>query len=213
MRAPRLAIECLGLPREGNFTTAETMQNLKIWLLILGFGVCVWRSPVHAARPFTLQTTNLVTGEKFDFNAQLPGLKDQTLVLVFLSAVCPCSDSHRVELTKLKTDFPQFAFFGVHSNSDEDSKATLEYFQKSGLPFPVLQDQKTKLADQFQALKTPHAFVISPAGDILFRGGVSNSSQFATADRKYLREALEDTTQRRPVRTAQARPLGCAISR
>lgn len=135
------------------------------------------------------------------------------LVVVFLSAVCPCSNSHIQELKQLPKDFPEFTFVGIHSNTDEGQELTMEYFKSAALPFPVIQDDKTKLADIFKAIKTPHAFLLLPGNKIVYRGGVSNSHSFKDSDRKFLREALDDLHSGRSVKTPDGRTLGCAIKR
>lgn len=134
-------------------------------------------------------------------------------VVVFLSAVCPCSNSHVEELKNLAREYPQFAFVAVHSNVDEDKKTTQEYFQKVAIHFPVIHDGEAKIANEFKALKTPHAFVLSPDGKVLYQGGVSSSRDITKAERKFLREALVDLQENRPVKTPEGRTLGCTISR
>ena len=135
------------------------------------------------------------------------------LVVAFLSARCPCSNSHTGELKSLAKEFPGFSFVGVHANGDEPLDLSQKYFKEAALEFPVIRDGEQKLLQEFRALKTPHAFVVSPAGALLYKGGVSSSSDFARADHKYLREALEDLDQGRVVRTPSSRTLGCVIAR
>lgn len=137
----------------------------------------------------------------------------RALVAVFVSAKCPCSNSHIGELSQLAKDFPDFSFVAIHSNADEPAEMSMAYFKKVNLPFPVIEDPQQKWADAFRALKTPHAFVVSASGELLYAGGVSNSNQFAEADRKLLREALEDIQLGKDVRTPKGRALGCMISR
>jgi peroxiredoxin len=136
----------------------------------------------------------------------------KTYAVVFLSAGCPCSNSHVTELKNLVKDYPNVEMIGVHSNTDEDVKKAETYFAAHDLGFPVIQDKNNAIADQLGAFKTPHAFVIS-AGKIVYRGGVSDRQTFAPDAKKYLREALEDLKQNRPVKTATSRTLGCAIPR
>lgn len=140
-----------------------------------------------------------------------PGAKGQ--IVVFLSSVCPCSDSHVEELKKLFDDFPEFSFVSAHSNMDEEKKSTLEYFKKLDLPFPVIRDSDLKLANHFKAYKTPHAFVLSKEGQLVYEGGISNSKSFENADRNFLREALINIANHQPVKTPKGRTLGCVISR
>lgn len=135
------------------------------------------------------------------------------LVVVFLSAKCPCSNSHITELKELAQKYTDFSYVAVHSNIDEGPDLTRTYFEQAGLPFPVIQDRQNEWADRLQAFKTPHAFVLRPGGEIAYQGGVSNSKDCAKSDRKFLREALEDLDKGNKVRTEEGRTLGCAIAR
>lgn len=82
------------------------------------------------------------------------------MVVVFLSVTCPCLNSHIPELISLAEAYPDFAFVAVNSNSNETLAPAQDYFKAAKLSFPVIQDQDSKLANQFKALKTPHAFVL-----------------------------------------------------
>ncbi|MBX7231325.1 MAG: redoxin domain-containing protein [Bdellovibrionales bacterium] len=135
------------------------------------------------------------------------------LVVLFISAVCPCSASHLNELKSLPKEYPDFNFVGIHSNQNENELVTQNYFSKAELPYPILQDPKATIADQYRAKKTPHAFIISPKGQILYQGGISDCETFQKAKRKYLRAALEDLHQGRPVAQPETRTLGCIIDR
>jgi len=134
-------------------------------------------------------------------------------VVIFLSAKCPCSNSHIAELKTLPERYKDFKFVAIHSNVDEDKTTTKKYFTALALPFPVIQDEKAGFADAFKAFKTPHAYVLSPEGEILFQGGVTNSADGASAKIHYLADALEDLSQNRKIKTTMARTLGCVILR
>ncbi len=135
------------------------------------------------------------------------------LVVVFLSAKCPCSNSHVTELKELAAKYTDFAYVAIHSNADESRELAKPYFEKAGFSFPVLEDKKNELADLLQAFKTPHAFILLPSGIVAYQGGVSNGADCTKSDRKYLREALEDIQVGRIVRTPESRTLGCVIFR
>ncbi len=165
-------------------------------------------SLAFAAPSATVKGTEILSGK-----AQEITPKSEGTVVVFLSATCPCSNSHVEELKSLAQEYPQFSFVAVHSNLDEELASSKEYFNKVQLGFPVLQDDNAKIADEFKALKTPHAFVLSPEGKMLYQGGVSSSRDIKKADRKFLREALSDLKQHQAVKTPEGRTLGCTISR
>ena len=160
------------------------------------------------ASAFTIQGMDLNSGKTTEFK---PGPKGS--VIVFMSAKCPCSNSHVEELKSLQKEYPDYGFVAVHSNTDESKEETEQYFKEAGLPFPVIQDTGAKIAGEFKALKTPHAFLVSPSGETLYKGGLSNSKDCRKADRKFLREALTDLAQGHPVKTPEGRTLGCAIAR
>lgn len=134
------------------------------------------------------------------------------MVAVFVSAKCPCSDSHIKELKALAKDYPDVRFIGIHSNNDEKEVAPA-YFKQADLPFPVIEDKDGHWAEAFKALKTPHAFLINDKGELLYRGGVSDSHDFAKAEHLFLRDALADVKAGHAVRKPEGRTLGCVISR
>lgn len=164
----------------------------------------------HALQiPQNLQGVNLINSQ----SVLLTSEKSKALAVVFLSSKCPCSNSHNSELLDLAKQFPDFKFVAIHSNMDEEKTLAHAYFKKVNFPFPVIHDENAKLADLFKALKTPHAFLLSPQGEILYQGGITNSKDCEKADRKFLREALTDLNEGKAIRTPEGRTLGCAISR
>ncbi len=168
---------------------------------------------------FSLNTANALPASLA--GKSIPDMKNTTvdskdkkgLVVVFLSALCPCSNSHVKEVIQLSQQYPDFSFVGVHSNADETKEQTIEYFKKINPPFPVLHDENSKIANEFKALKTPHAFVVLNNGETAYQGGVSSSQTFENAKHKFLREALNDLTKGEKVKTTSGRTLGCAITR
>lgn len=186
--------------------SAQALGGILGLALGIGFGSFGF---AETKSPLTLEGTDTRTLAplKVEFPYKQPTL------LVFLSSKCPCSISHVSELQALAKEYTNVQFIGVNSNSDETLESAHQYFKTSDLGFPVLKDLGMKLADHFKASKTPHAFLLSSDGKILFQGGVSNSSKFPQADRKFLREALEDLKSEKKIRTPEARALGCAITR
>lgn len=133
--------------------------------------------------------------------------------VVFLSAKCPCSNSHVEHLNNLQKNFPQIQFIGIHSNSDESKDDSVTYFSNRGFSFPILHDVAGKWADDLKALKTPHAYLISPEGKVLFHGGVTSSNDANRAKEFFLRDALQAFTENKEIKKKEARALGCAITR
>lgn len=181
------------------------LKTLSAAFFALGIGIVASAAPVAP----DLQGLDLRTGQSF--RAESPGVKGT--VVVFLSSKCPCSRSHEPVLSRLAAEFPEFRFVGVHSNADEPTSDARTHFEKSGLSFPVLQDDGTRIADHFGATKTPHAFVIDTAGKQRYRGGVDDSHSAEAARTHYLKLALSALQAGREPERTEARTLGCAIRR
>lgn len=153
---------------------------------------------------------DLRSGTDF-FSQSLP--KHKGLVVIFLSANCPCSRSHEGSIEKLAQEFKEFSFLGVHSNKDEEPGLASVHFKEAGFSFPVIQDQNNKIANEFGALKTPHAFIIGPKGECWFNGGVDDSRDASRAKKFYLRQALAELKVGQEPKEKTSRTLGCAIRR
>lgn len=134
-------------------------------------------------------------------------------LVVFLSALCPCSRAHEAHLNELAREFKNINFYGLHANQNETTATARVYFEKAGLSFPVLQDEGAKIARELGALKTPHAFLLSAQGKLLYSGGLSDSTSFKNAKNFPLRRALTQFTKGEEVKPAQVRSLGCVIQK
>lgn len=176
---------------------------------IFSFVLVLVSTVVKASSPRIIEGADLQTGATIKVTSE-----QKNLVVLFLSATCPCSNSHVKELKALAHDYPDFNFVAVHSNSNETKAETQTYFKQAALPFPVIQDHKVKIADELKASKTPHAFVFLKDGSIAYQGGVSDSHEFENSKHQFLRDALSDLTgPTHKVRVASGRTLGCTISR
>lgn len=149
---------------------------------------------------------------------QFPSREMLASVVVFLSAKCPCSESHEPVIANLAKEYKnkKIEFVIVHSNQDETADQAKSHFSKwittHQLDVPVVHDEKAVIANQFKALKTPHAFIVQN-NKIIFSGGVDDSANAPDAKKHFLKDALDDLTQGKPIRVTQARALGCQIKR
>lgn len=177
--------------------------------LILGISLLASVSGLACSdKPFSGR--DLRTGSIVSVN---PRQNAEGTVVLFLSAKCPCSRSHEPELARLAKAFPKMKFVAVNSNSDETDEASLSHFKNGDLSFPVVRDLDNKIANAFGALKTPHAFIVSPKGECWYDGGVDDTKDAAKATTHYLRAALTDLSEGREPQQKTARTLGCVIKR
>ncbi|MNJ94872.1 Redoxin [compost metagenome] len=191
-----------------HFTRAKKKVEFMKSFIALFFSFVLGQNALAAFAP--IEGVDVFKDQKISFS---PTAEKKHIVVVFLSANCPCSASHEELLTNLSTDFPSFQFIAVHSNADEDMKTTQEHFKSGTVKFPLIQDIKSTLANRFGALKTPHAYVLDSDGKLLYQGGVTDSHVGPTAKKQYLKEILTDISQGKAPRVKETRSLGCYIQR
>lgn len=189
------------------------LSNLSLALIALAFAIALPGPTLArgAEVPAVVRGRALVDATEHQLK-----IKDgaRPTLIVFLSARCPCSASHEPVLADLAREYgKEVSFIGVHSNADEPLEETAAHFKSAALPFPVIQDEGARLANAFGALKTPHAFLLSKEGRIVFQGGVDDSHVAATATRPYLKNALESMRAGRTPEVTLARSIGCVIRR
>ncbi|MGL4549860.1 MAG: redoxin domain-containing protein, partial [Gemmataceae bacterium] len=109
-------------------------------------------------------------------------------------------------------------FLGVNSNRQDTPADVAAHAKRAGLPFPVLKDPGAKVADRFAARRTPEAFVLSPDGDVLYRGRIDD--QFGVGHRRPgkptrrdLAAALDEALTGKPVSRPRTEAEGCHIGR
>lgn len=124
------------------------MRINALWLILFAF---IFDQFSLAAPILDVSGKSLLSGKSVRFLVN----EKKGLVVVFLSAKCPCSNSHVSELNALADSFPEFKFVAIHSNSNEDETSAKTYFESRKLSFTVIEDSKAGLADRFKALKTP----------------------------------------------------------
>src|SRR5262249_11510640 len=101
-----------------------------------------------------------------DAKGKAVGLADfkgkKAIVVVFLSFECPVSTSYASLLAELHKKYSPkgVAFLGVDSSDDATAAEIAKHAAEYKIPFPVLKDDKFKVADLFKAKTSPEAFVL-----------------------------------------------------
>lgn len=144
----------------------------------------------------------------------IPG--SRATVLLFVASQCPCTDQHRLIVSNLLDVVrPQgVKFYCVFSNYGETGELIQHFYRNIGWQMPYLMDGTSKLADRYGASTTPTAIVLDHRGRVVFTGPIDDGAKNqGRVDRAWLREALDDVLADRPVRTPEAKHIGCWIVR
>jgi peroxiredoxin len=145
---------------------------------------------------------------------KLSNHRGRIVVINFWSCECPHSERTDgllvEEIMKWKSDVELLA---IASNRNESVQSVEEVTRKRSLP-TVLIDAGHVVADLFEALTTPHVFVVGREGILRYRGAVDDVTfHHRQVSRFFLSEAIEALVNNRLPETAEMPAYGCAILR
>lgn len=152
-----------------------------------------------------------------DQNGKIHHLSDylgKVVIVNFWSAECPWSERADKSLKLLTERFPgQVQILPIASNQNESDELVNEVSRQRGLCF-VLRDAGSRVADEWQAQTTPHAFVVDPKGILRYRGPVDDVTfRKRTPERFYVDEAVSALLDGRIPDLQETPPYGCVIVR
>ncbi len=142
--------------------------------------------------------------------------KDKKIVvLVFMATQCPAADDYVERILKLYEDYKEkmVQFVSIHSNKHETLDEIKKYYKIHKFEYPILIDPENKIADYFQARRTPEVFVIDESALLRYRGGIDDSRK--TPKKHYLRTILDKVLHAKPIpeKEKKTRAIGCTIKR
>jgi peroxiredoxin len=136
-------------------------------------------------------------------------------VVMFISTECPVSNSYNERMVKLYDSYNAkgVAILAVNANKAEDVKTIASHSKTHGFKFPVLKDEKNKIADLYGAQVTPETYIIDAKGKILYHGRIDDNRKGDNIQSKDLANALDMLLDGKPVAIAETKAMGCTIKR
>ncbi len=170
------------------------------------------------APTFTLPASNGRT-------VSLADLKGKTIVLEWTNHQCPYVGKHyrgnNMQMLQKKWTARDVVWLSVISSApglegyvtaEEANKLTNE---RNAAPSAVLLDPKGTVGRAYGARTTPHMFVISGDGMIVYAGGIDDKQSAQIEDikiaRNFVDNALTELSQGKPVSITGARAYGCSV--
>jgi peroxiredoxin len=100
----------------------------------------------------------------------------KAVVLVFLGTECPVSNGYAPLMSRLARGCQAkgVAFYGVHPDPDVTAEVAAKHAAEYQLTFTLLLDPRQVLASQTGVTRVPEAVVLSPAGQVLYRGRIDD---------------------------------------
>lgn len=191
------------------------MKRLIALLTILLAGSGLPRAgekPAAAVKDFALADAQ---GRKHTADAW----KDRkAVVLVFLGTECPVSNGYSPEYRRLAAAFggKGVLFYGIHPDPDVTAAVAAKHAAEYRLPFAVLLDPTQGVAKQTGVTVVPEAVVLSPKGQVLYRGRIDDlytpeGKRREVPKTRDLEEALRAVLDGKAPPVAQTKAYGCPL--
>ncbi|QYF95987.1 redoxin family protein [Massilia sp. PAMC28688] len=103
---------------------------------------------------------------------------------------------------------------GKQGNVDGATAQKLNASRKAA-PAATVLDADGKIGKMYGAQTTPHMFIINPAGQLVYKGGIDSIATASKDDlakaENYVTAALNAISAGKPVQKANTKPYGCSI--
>jgi len=149
----------------------------------------------------------------------IPTEKAAATVVCFLGSECPLAQLYGARLQKLADDYAdqQLRVIGINSNLQDSLEDVASYVERQQLRFPVFKDYDHKVANLFEAERTPEVFLLDSELNVVYRGRIDDQYTPGTIkkspDSHDLKAAIEDQLAGRKVQTPRTEAVGCVIGR
>ncbi len=145
---------------------------------------------------------------------KLSDYRGRIVIVNFWSAECPHSErTDHYLLSLLERWGGEVVMLSVAANRSEPAPLVAEAAKTRTLP-RVLVDPQQTVADLYEAVTTPHVFVVDREGILRYRGAVDNITfRQREATRFFLQEAVEALLHGRLPEQSETPAYGCAIVR
>ncbi|MBY0586812.1 thioredoxin family protein [bacterium] len=170
-------------------------------------------SAAEAVSRFSLPTTDGRTWSSDDV------ADARFLVVAFIGTECPLMQLYapRLESLAKKYQTQGVRFVAINSNLQDKAEEVASFVSKFGLTFPVLMDDGARIADSFDAKRTPEVFVLDATRKVRYRGPIDDQGRvgFVRLEPKenYLADAIDQLLAGKDVRQPVLPATGCLIGR
>ena len=151
--------------------------------------------------------------------------KGKTVVLEWFNPGCPFVVKHygSGNMQKLQEEFTGKGVVWLtidssapgkegHLTAEQAEKQITEWKMKSSA---LLLDPDGKAGQTYGAKNTPHMFIISPEGKVIYQGAIdskpSPKPEDIASSTNYVKVALDESMGGKPVSNASTKPYGCSV--
>lgn len=200
-------------------------------LLMIGLASLVspWATAAEPESPIGKQIADFSLP---DFRGKVHALSDyqdrQAVVVAFIGIECPLAKLYVSRLEKLAADFADqgVAVLAIDSNRQDSITELTAFARRYGLTFPILKDPDNRIADLFDAQRTPEAYLLDADRVIRYYGRIDDqygqhlaengkriSYQHSEPRRRDLAIAVEELLAGKDISQPLTEAVGCIIGR
>ena len=184
---------------------------LLLALLCAASSALTAEAPAIGAAAPDFQLTAL-DGKAFSLSSAAKAHK--AVVLMFISTQCPYSNAYNDQMKALANAYASkgVLFVGINSNKTEDAAAAVAHARSNGHTFPIMKDPSNKVADLYDARRTPEVYVVDPEGKLRYHGRITEDHE-NPASSPDLKNALDSFLTGKPIARTETKAFGCTIKR
>jgi peroxiredoxin len=156
---------------------------------------------------------------------KLSDFKGKLVVLEWTNPGCPFVMKHYGggNMQGLQKEFTGKGVVWLSINSTEresgdylaPAKLAGWMLEKRGAPTATLMDESGKIGQLYGAKTTPHMYIVSPQGVLIYAGGIDSVPSARVDDIKtatnYVRQGLNEALAGKAISMASTRPYGCSV--
>ena len=137
-------------------------------------------------------------------------------VIMFWSTECPFVQPYTERINSLANDYSSkgVTFWAINSNVTEPTETVKNHAKEKGYPFPMLKDENSKVADLFNAQRTPEVFVVNNSDmTLVYHGRIDDDKDASKVSSSDLKNALDNILAGQPVAVSTTKSFGCGVKR
>lgn len=194
-------------------------RTLVTSLFLLPFGLS------HAAAVVGQPAPDFAIKDASGQEVKLSQFRGKHVVLEWMNPSCPFTrkhyDSGNMPETQKEAVGKGVVWLSVYSNDDDGwlytkpAKLREWVSERKAAPTALLIDGDGALGKAYGARTTPHMYLVSPTGTLLYAGGIDSIASTDKDDiakaTNYVRQAVNEALAGKPISVATSRPYGCMI--
>jgi len=197
-----------------NFEYIKDMKNKTINIFV-GLFLVLLSSQIFAKEPGDkIDDFTIVNFDNKTYT--LSEVKDsKAIVIIFWSAECPFVQGFNDRINDIVKPYIEkgVTFWGINSNQTETVNQVMEHYKNNNYIFPMLKDEGSKVADIFEATRTPEVFILDNGRTILYHGRLEDNSRKEKVTTHDMTDALDEILAGKEVTSKTTKSFGCTIKR